>query len=89
MTSPSKSAPAGTRAPRSPLASWVWPPLLAVALLIGYRAVREGGFSLDPELIVSIVVFLVVAVAVGVFGRRYEAGRTGGGSRTRNGGSNS
>ncbi|MGH3481354.1 MAG: hypothetical protein ACRDQD_31620 [Nocardioidaceae bacterium] len=58
----------------------MWPPLLAVGLLLGYTAIRDGGLDLDPEFVISILVFLVVAAAVGVFGRRYES-RRGRGSR--------
>lgn len=72
MKPPREPAEAGERTPRSSLATWVWPPLLAVGLLLGYRAIRDGGLDLDPELIIPIVVFFVVATAVGVFGRRYE-----------------
>jgi hypothetical protein len=69
--------PTGAEKPtpgNSPL-RWVWPPLLVVALFLGYKAVQDGGLDPDPELIISVVVFLAVAAAVGAFGRRYEIRR--------------
>ena len=81
MTPPRELADAGERTPRRSLATWVWPPLLAVGLLLGYTAIRDGGLDLDPELIIPIVVFLVVAAAVGLFGRRYESRQERGGRK--------
>lgn len=73
MTSPREPADAGERTSRRSLTTWVLPPVLAVGLLLGYTAIRDGGLDLDPELIISIVVFFAVAAAVGIFGRRYES----------------
>ncbi len=59
---------------------WVLPPMAALALVLGWTAIREGG--LGPEVIVASALFVLLAIAVGVFGRRYEAKRAAAESKT-------